>query len=429
METRPLRVLSGHQPLSGWDQDHVVSLPVHAADWYASLQGNAPLVIERQPSRASLPTTTIIQTETEKARNKTSAPATPSLKVLPIDHKSSTTTIANTAQKETASQELNPSNADRTKAKQQNKNKRQKKRNQGKANDDVDEAFTWNLTEASAPNHTSAAICSIVRDENRYLEEWALYHLALGFEKIYLYDNSDHGSATTWLQMQDQNSILQQGVHVHPFPTKDGKRQLKAFRDCIGRFGRFHTWMALYDPDEFLVLKQHATVVDMLSELCPNGSLGINWVIFGTHNVTTFVDGPVTQRFQYHTGVDAHVKTIVKVKDYQGQKSAHWVQLKDVQTRRDTHGNWIKGKRLAGVNNPTFHPDGPIDVAALHHYKYKSLEEFNAKGCSRGYVWNQARCFNQTLEELPVGHVWDDTAWKDLQRLVPQYRDVHQDVL
>ena len=88
----------------------------------------------------------------------------------------------------------------------------------------------------------------------------------------------------------------------------------------------------------------------MLRNHCHNGSLGINWVIFGTSNKTVYEDEPVTKRFQHHTGVDGHVKTIVKVSDYRGQKSAHWVQLPDPEMRRDTNGQWIKGPRYAGTN-------------------------------------------------------------------------------
>ena len=34
-------------------------------------------------------------------------------------------------------------------------------------------------------------IVAIAKFEQDYIEEWVLYHLALGFERIYLYDNED----------------------------------------------------------------------------------------------------------------------------------------------------------------------------------------------------------------------------------------------
>lgn len=261
----------------------------------------------------------------------------------------------------------------------------------------------------------SAAICSIVKDENKYLEEWLLYHLALGFERIYLYDNSDNSSAKIWLREYHETNTFQE-VHVHDYPTNKKRRQVEAYKSCIETYGVNHTWVALFDPDEFLVLKTYDHVSDFLSYHCQNGSVSINWLTFGTGNNTRYVDAPVTQRFQYHSGVEeGTVKTIVRVSDYVGQSSPHWVYLKNESTRHDTHGEWIRGYNA--------HKNGQVDIAALHHYKYKSLEEFIIKGCIRGDVWIYATCINHTLADLPSGYIWDDSAWQVLQNLVPQYRN------
>lgn len=34
------------------------------------------------------------------------------------------------------------------------------------------------------------AICTIVKNENHYIRNWVSYHLRLGFDTIYLYDNN-----------------------------------------------------------------------------------------------------------------------------------------------------------------------------------------------------------------------------------------------
>lgn len=36
------------------------------------------------------------------------------------------------------------------------------------------------------------AICCIAKDENWYVNDWIGYHLALGFDHVYLYDNNDY---------------------------------------------------------------------------------------------------------------------------------------------------------------------------------------------------------------------------------------------
>ena len=37
----------------------------------------------------------------------------------------------------------------------------------------------------------TTALCAIARHEEDYLAEWIDYHLALGFDHIFIYDNDD----------------------------------------------------------------------------------------------------------------------------------------------------------------------------------------------------------------------------------------------
>lgn len=275
-------------------------------------------------------------------------------------------------------------------------------------------------------NRTSTAIiCAIVKDEEKYLEEWTRYHIGLGFSKIYIYDNSLNHTAQHWLTTMDDD--LQSSVHVHDFSINARRRQLRAYTNCISTYARpnNHTWAAFYDPDEFLVLKQHENVVDFLQSTCLNGSVAVNWVTFGSSNQTTYQDIPVTERFLYSLPRKLPlVKTIVRVSDFVRMRSPHWAYLKDEQTRRDSQGIPYKGKWISGTNNPTFLDNGPTHIAALHHYYYKSKEEFRFKLCSRGNVWDNEQCSKIDFEDTPPGYEYNDWALRLLRKNVPKYRIV-----
>lgn len=43
---------------------------------------------------------------------------------------------------------------------------------------------------APTSSASNVAICTIVKNETLYLDEWVDYHIALGFSPIYIYDNS-----------------------------------------------------------------------------------------------------------------------------------------------------------------------------------------------------------------------------------------------
>jgi len=211
----------------------------------------------------------------------------------------------------------------------------------------------------------TAVICAMARDEVKYLDEWVSYHLAIGFAQIVIWDNSDYGSAMQWWKnasatTRPEIEIQKDRVTIVPFPNKNNHRQLKAYRRCVRSHVKRqnHTWVAFLDVDEYLVIKRKAphssdfdlpNISEFLAEYCPGGSLGINWLVFGTSNQTNYTPLPLTYRFQYHSGVDDHVKTIVKVSDLRAIDSVHWMKLHNDTMRRDTNGNWIPGAQQAST--------------------------------------------------------------------------------
>ena len=212
----------------------------------------------------------------------------------------------------------------------------------------------------------TAIICAMARDEVQYLDEWVSYHLAIGFAHIVIWDNSDVGTAIQWWKNTTTGTdmmIQKDRVTIVPFPTKNDHRQLKAYRKCVRSHVKRqnHTWVAFLDVDEYLVLKSKATttnnrsdfdppnVSEFLAKYCPGGSLGINWLVFGTSNQTTYSPLPLTYRFQYHSGVDDHIKSIVKVSDLRAIDSVHWMKLQNDTMRHDTNGNWIPGAQQSST--------------------------------------------------------------------------------
>lgn len=88
-------------------------------------------------------------------------------------------------------------------------------------------------------------------------------------------DNSDEFDlGRGWL---DSRPRLHQKVTIHSFPGIG--MQMAAFRDCASRHGSEHRWMAHLDADEYLVLRNHSSVVPFLEDYCEPGAISINWII------------------------------------------------------------------------------------------------------------------------------------------------------
>lgn len=183
-------------------------------------------------------------------------------------------------------------------------------------------------------------------------------------------------------------------------------------------------YMAFFDVDEFLVLKKHDTIDEMIQQHLHVGSLAISWHIFGTGYTDVYAPLPVTKRFMYRDGVTQHdrhpvwgnVKSILKLSEYDGYpKSPH--------SFKPTKGTWIdtNGKshfdKIGAVNY-----DRPTDVAVIHHYKYLSPKEYHWKTCVRKTVDDQFKDCSEDRKNSPyTGRIYDDSAWVTLKRNVPRY--------
>ena len=222
----------------------------------------------------------------------------------------------------------------------------------------------------------NAVVCTIQTKEEAYIDEWVDYHLAIGFEMIYIYDNTDNYDLRNW-----GNKRFLDGVRVIHFPGI--KKQVLADSACAKRAEKDGaTWAAFFDMDEFLLLKKNENINEFLVEYGPSkGAIGINWLTVGTSNATKYEPKPVTLRFQHTYNFSTIIKTIARVKDLEKFKDPHQATFIDKTTKTiDTNGYPIKGPRNKNMTT---------DVAVLYHYRNKSRKEFIALQCSTFSWWVQ----------------------------------------
>lgn len=217
------------------------------------------------------------------------------------------------------------------------------------------------------PKH-EVSVCCIIKDENEYLEEWISYHLRIGVEHFYLYDN---GSAIPILDTVRQLN-LEKWVTVIEFPGIS--RQMAAYKDALWKFGKDSKWMAFIDTDEFIVIKTpNPKIVPFLKHHQAYGGLGINWAMFGSNGHLLKSSAPQSQKFtrraQSGFHLNEHIKTIV--------------QPKYVRTVRDPHsfkyplGKFCVNENFEKITGP--HSPVSAEKIQLNHYYCRSREEFEIK--------------------------------------------------
>jgi hypothetical protein len=284
----------------------------------------------------------------------------------------------------------------------------------------------------SLKNHSEVpgvAICAIQKQGLKYLEEWIDYYLVLGINKIYLYDNSPDYELKNWTY--NPSDILE----ILHFPGEAQQKQ--AYDHCARKVKkkRLYQWIAFFDLDEFLVLKKHSTIQEMIVAVTQGvkpenrSGLAINWLLFDYNNHLHYQPLPVSQRFQRREGaVNMHVKTIVYVENYAGYINPHSF----LYSRRDLFAMDTTGKQLN--ESPWFNPNGPSDIAVLYHYSTKSIDEYHSR-CERGRADASREqelsgglpvyCHNTTeitkhFESNAASMEFDDTVWRILKNRLPQ---------
>jgi Glycosyl transferase family 2 len=351
----------------------------------------------------------------------------------------------------------------------------------------------------------------MVKDVDGYINEWVDYNLALGFCQIFVYVNEEYPdqlrntlsssvSSSSSLSSDDNPTNTSSWydnryagrVQVIHFPGE--AQQLHAFRHCAERLQRpyndnheqpqqedigrthpaerrrRHTWVAFFDSDEYLVLrsKKYTNVVPFLHDYLPNGSLSVNWVMFGSSametqqqrggnstiqnkssighhgedTTRTLVDEysttPLLKRCQYRENMPAYeTKTIARIVDLNVTNPIshpHYVNLKigtvpqrvtgTVPQRRDTDGRIIVGDLHANQHKPS-------DVAVIHHYGYKSRKEYIQKRIrGRPVVTRNDKSNTALIQQARSGsyldmasfNVYDPSAWEFLTKHVPKYQ-------
>ena len=240
----------------------------------------------------------------------------------------------------------------------------------------------------------NAAICCIALNEEPYIDEWIKYHLALGFNHIYIYDNSDNYS------LKDKQTDKVTIIHF-PGITK----QIEAYNLCIAQYKKKHKWCAFIDCDEFIVLKKHININEFLKEYDNRNSIALSWLMFGTSNEKVYRDEPVTSRFRFCSRMaNQHFKCICKLSSITVFINPH----RPYEMIFDTNGQQL----FDNSNNK-----GPLDIACIHHYYTKSEEEF-LKKINRGRADITEK---KSMEELIEIHsknndVYNCDAWNFYSR-------------
>lgn len=170
----------------------------------------------------------------------------------------------------------------------------------------------------------------IARGEAPYLEEWVLYHLFIGVDIIYLYDNED---VPTYHRLFECNPRVK--VIHFPNVAADKGIQLLAQEHWVKTYKDLHTWAMLPNADEFIVLKKFYDIKDFarnyLSPTVPG--VALPWLFFGHSNHVYMEDVPLSVRFTQRAPRLVCSKTMFLCSQVYAHPHAHYPRYRRFETR------------------------------------------------------------------------------------------------
>ena len=215
------------------------------------------------------------------------------------------------------------------------------------------------------------AICAIIKDENEYLDEWLDYHLNLGIDEIYLYE--DYGSLShSTITEKYGNSVHLDSIDVIFKTFKENREynqncsviQEKLFDWFPVSYQEEIEWVLFIDVDEFLILKQ--PLQDFLNEYKNESAIWIKWKFYNANGYIKKPEGKVMKTF---------TRSCATSFDF-GWNCKSFVNLKK-------YTKWITPiHKVSGGKYPlTNYGD---NKAYINHYFTKSWEEWKYKLLLRG---------------------------------------------
>jgi hypothetical protein len=151
------------------------------------------------------------------------------------------------------------------------------------------------------------SVCAMYRDLAEYLREWVEFHLLVGVERFFLYDNGSRDDHREVLAPYlDEGTVV---LHDWPLPFKPGLE--RSVEHCIEHHREDSRWIAFLDLDEFLFSPTVRPLPEILPEYEQFPGVVVNWAMFGSSGHVTKPPGLVIENYHSRERENNYVKSIV----------------------------------------------------------------------------------------------------------------------
>ena len=210
------------------------------------------------------------------------------------------------------------------------------------------------------------ALVCIANDEDNYIQEWVDYHIKIGFSDIFVWQNN-------W-----RSQVLSESSNIHLRIIDGDYKQVECYNLAIDELHDKYDWIAFFDIDEFLVVKNingFTTIDTFLSQNKYDNipCICVNWRIFGDSGLTSIDSWSVLNRFiMSDDKLDETSKVIIHT-SYMKNMIKFFYNPHCVNSYQYDPNLKFRLDRIG--NNKHIIDNGNIEPIELNHYRNKTYTE------------------------------------------------------
>ncbi len=212
-----------------------------------------------------------------------------------------------------------------------------------------------------------SAVILLIKDENRYLKEWLDWHLGLGFEHVYIYDNGAVDDVKEIVQEYSED--MQSKITVIDWRGHHNHIQQDAYNHFLSNYKSDVRWGLFIDSDEFLKFTDGETedVNTFLKNYEDYTEIWGYEVEYDANGQENYENRPVRERFTRQTDVR------------EGFYWKNFIQVNRIDAFEMHYAYYDPEKHQVWKNG-----EHNKDLFVIDHYYTKSWEEWKRKIMERG---------------------------------------------
>ncbi|RNL55411.1 glycosyltransferase family 2 protein [Pedobacter jejuensis] len=204
---------------------------------------------------------------------------------------------------------------------------------------------------------------SVIKDEEKFVDEWLVYHKLIGVEHFFLFDDQVDSPLVGYIKAHENYCTVIPWSEINKI---EQNRQILAFRYAAINLIKNYEWVIFLDVDEFVVLRQDKNIRLFLSRFPHAAAVSLNWHLFGHNGFLNDPERLITTSLTKRKLIPHHEeKTFSRTDLIIGINSPHFCTMK-IGERVDTNGKKFTGK---------VSPDKTL-IAHINHYQCRSFSRW-----------------------------------------------------